>query len=123
MGGLFDDRTPGHGRLHIGTHTETGELFIMDGPDPEVLFADEVLWNLVHHPEMCSPMVRVDWQPFPKCDPPATCCQSCPQGPMVNQRECFYGSKLTIQTTTVTLIYIIGEYHWELNAWWAHWPD
>lgn len=120
--GFWADKRPNEGRLTILTNTETGLLDIIDGPDPRILIADEVLWNLAHDPEGHHPLVSLEWQPLCPC-PAETCCQSCPQGPSAGQRECFYGSKLTIDTSSRKLIYIVGEYHCEQNAWWAHWPD
>lgn len=122
--GIWNDRRPGEGTLNLGINTETGELWLVDTePTPRILIADELLWTMVHHPEDVLPGVTMDWQPFPACDPPVTCCQSCPQGPMIEKRECFYGSRLVVDAVQRRLIYIIGEYECELNAWWAHWPD
>jgi hypothetical protein len=77
---------------------------------------------MVHHPDDVLPGVTLEWQPLAPCTPDR-CCQSCPQGPAVEGRECFYGSKMVIDAKQRRLIYIIGEYECELNAWWAHWPD
>jgi hypothetical protein len=122
--GIWNDKHQDEGELNLGISSETGELWLLDKqPTPRILIADELLWTMVHHPEDVLPGVTLEWQPFPACDPPATCCQSCPYGPMVNKRECFYGSKLVIKAVERTLVYMIGEYVCDKNAWWAHWPD
>ena len=98
---IFNDRHRGHGTFEVRIDRrrvhDTGELFVVAGPDPPILVADEMLWTMVHHREDIHPAITLAWQPLESCPPP-TCCQ------VINGRECFYGALLTFDTTSGRIV-------------------
>jgi hypothetical protein len=98
-----------------------GELWVVNGPDPRILVADEMLHQIVQHPERIHPGVRLEWQPLEPC-PPESCCKL--TGLLaLRGNNCFYGALLSFDTQQGRIIYRIGTINAELNAWWAQWPD
>ena len=98
-----------------------GELFITSGPDPRVLIADEVLYQLAYRPEEVHPDVTLQRR---RCDPDRRCI-ICHSG-----GECFYGSLLRFECRAGrddyahrTVIYQIVGHEARPSAWWARWPD
>jgi hypothetical protein len=91
-----------------------GELFIVSGPDPKVLIADEVLVHMAYHPEEIHPDVTLERR---RCDPDKRCIICHMDG------ECFYGSILRFVTRQMTVVYRIVGHEAAPNGWWAQWPD
>ena len=127
---IYDDRHPGHGRLEVAVDRRLsvreragphGELYVLDGPDPRILLADELLHTLVWKPELVHPGITLEWQPLDPC-PPAGCCQR--RGYLaLRGNNCYYGALLTFDTQQGRIVYRIDVFDLEVNAWWAQWPD
>jgi hypothetical protein len=122
---VWNDRHLPGGNLELGIDRRNdpllGELFVVAGPDPKILVADELLHQIVHNPLSIHPGVTLAWQPWEPC-PPGRCCQA--KGYLaLPGNNCFYGALLTFDTTSGRIIYRIGEFDVGLNAWWAAWPD
>ena len=106
-----------------------GELFIAAGPGPRIVIADELLRQLVDEPDKIHPDIDLEhagaW--CPELSKPFTD-RKCGLRAMQSRDPdraymCFHGLKLTIRTIERKLIYMVGEYNFELDGWWASWPD
>jgi hypothetical protein len=113
------------GAFEVGIDVTTtkwpGELYIVTGPDQRILVTSEALNRIIRHPELVHPGVTVKWQPFKPC-PAAGCCQ---QAGFIALRgnNCYYGALLIFDTTSGRIVYQIGVFDLQRNAWWAQWPD
>jgi len=122
---VWDDHTPGHGRLTVGIEMVQkdgpGELFIVEGPDPHVLIADEALYSLRYRPQLLHPNTTLQR--------PSSGHGAC--GHSVGDYDCgaiaggrcYHASILRLKTVDRDLVYVIDKYEPELHGWWAHWPD
>jgi hypothetical protein len=110
-------------RLHVRQRAgEDGELYVVAGPDPTILVADEVLHQIVHHSEQVHPGVSMMWAAaHPVCQATG-CCQNLGFLALPGN-NCFYGALLTFDTQQGRIIYRIGTYDLERHGWLARWPD
>jgi hypothetical protein len=98
-----------------------GELFIVSGPDPVILVADDVLMHMFWQPEDIHPDVTLE----------RAASGHGSTGHAVGDYECygraghvcFHNSMLRFRCREQTVVYRIGDYEPARNAWWAAWPD
>lgn len=134
------------GNFEVGIDTTNkpwpGELWIVSGPDPRVLIADEVLYLFLTRPADIHPDVTLDRR---RCTDLHPCTCSPGDGPLVNRfpvddcpqhgytpkiclichsgGQCFYGSLLRFVCREKTVVYRLNGHEARPPGWWGEWPD
>jgi hypothetical protein len=119
---LHDDRTPEYGRLLLEKAAgPPGRLVVLDA-SPRVLIADELL-SALFWGDMNSGGYWID--PGITLERPArlTGCNGAVGCCNAQAGLCFRGGLFKIDAADRNIVYEIGDYEQQLNAWWAQWPD